>query len=296
MKPEGCPSESELFALLDEPIEGGAIAKHVANCETCTAASREIAQLLADAREPVRTYPSEPFVARLTAALHDTVEAPSVVARAAVPAPTVRRLRPAFAAAVAGALAIAAMVVLVPDGLFRDQAGVFTARGQRLSEAGAMRDVDLTLDVVTRSPSGVTTLAPPSRDVAIAPAAHLLLSFATRSAAADFYVLCFAIDEAGEVHWLYPAYESASVDPTSVVLPAGKALTPLGTEALLDQIPPGAVRVVALVSPRPHRVSEIEKLAPSEREPAQLGRHLVDPDADVRTWELRVAPSRGATP
>jgi hypothetical protein len=229
----------------------------------------------------------ESFVERLK---EEVAKEPSMSARAARP-----RSRWVLAVEVGGAaLAIAAMVVLVPRFLLRPHDDAFTPRGG-VAETGARRDVGVSLDVVKRSAGATTTLAPAGAEVVVAPGAHLLLSYATPSAVAAAHLLCFAVDAEGEVHWLYPAFEDAASDPPSVVLPPGRATTAMDTEAVLEGLAPGPLHVHALVSARSLHVSDVERLPPGERTGAALAARFSD--ADLRSWDLRVAPRHeGGTP
>ena len=66
MKDDCCPDESALFSLLDEPDRTSSVAEHAGRCPACTAKKEELAMLIDDLREPVRSRRVETFVPRLT--------------------------------------------------------------------------------------------------------------------------------------------------------------------------------------------------------------------------------------
>ena len=274
-----CPDESELFVLLDEPESAGAVAEHVTTCAACRAKRDELALAMDALRQPVRAYDADAFVARLEREIRRQPSHGPVVE------PRRARLRRVLYLA-GGALAVAATIALVPRLAHRGdtEIGELTARGLAV-EAGAARDVDLSLDVVERDGKETTVTSAASK-VRVPASAHLLLSYATRSAQRPFHLLCFAVDASSEVHWLYPAFEDASTDPESIALLPGTPSTPMSTEALLDDLPPGRTRVFALLSPRPMHVSDVEHLDESRLHTSGLEARF--PDADVRAWELSI--------
>jgi hypothetical protein len=96
------------------------------------------------------------------------------------------------------------------------------------------------------------------------------------------YLMVFAVDGAGAVHWLHPAYLDASSNPKSVEL-AGNA-----TERVLPEIAepenpePGRLRVFALLSRTPYDVQSVEqRLAAGTSEVP-----LLFPQAEVEEWSF----------
>ena len=254
--PARCPDDDALLALVDEPDPAGPVSLHVACCAACTEKTQRMEELFADLKAPLAAFPVDSFVERLRASTAEERPAPA--------SPTPVRPRWMRAAAMGGAaLAIAAMIALVPRLAARPDGGTFTSRGPA-AEASPRRDVDVGLDVVSRSPAR-STLTPASVEQAVTPGVHLLVSYATRSARADAHLLAFAVDASDEVHWLYPAFEDAASDPASVVLLPGMATTAMATEAVLDDVPPGPLQIYALVSSHPLHVSDVERIPPGER-------------------------------
>jgi hypothetical protein len=86
--------------------------------------------------------------------------------------------------------------------------------------------------------------------------------------------MVFAVDAAGEVHWIYPAYLDPNTDPTSIELPPSRAEQRLPDQVELADPAAGPLRLITIVSPAPIHVSEIERS--TDDLPARF------PDADVR--------------
>lgn len=191
--------------------------------------------------------------------------------------------------AVSAALAIAATIVLAPKlAVLEPSGGTFAPRGGS-GEASLSRDLQLGLDIVTTTSAG-TVLVPVNENVRALPSAHLLVSYATIGATRPVHLLCYAIDARGEIHWLYPAFEDASSDPPSAVLLPGRATTAMPTEAALEDMPAGPLRVFALLSPEPMHVSDIERLEPGALSAATLTSRF--DGIDVRTWALSIDEPR----
>lgn len=261
MSQMNCLDDDTLFTLVDEPEAATAAAAHVVGCASCAARKRELEQIVGDMRGDVDTHAADALVERLTQKVQRKRSARVLYGAASV-------------------LALAATILLGPR-LFR--ADTFDARG---GGAHAQTQVELALDVVRRPAGGSVTLSP-AADIATTSDAHLLLSYGTRALTTPSYVLCFAVDAAGDVHWLYPAYENAASDPASIELRAGRELAAMPTEALLDEVKPGKLQVFALISNQPLHVSEVERLAPSELARANLERRFLR--SDVRTWNLEIS-------
>jgi hypothetical protein len=96
------------------------------------------------------------------------------------------------------------------------------------------------------------------------------------------YLMVFAIDEAGAVHWLHPAYLDASSNPKSLKL-AGNT-----TERVLPEITepenpePGKLRVFALLSRTPYDVKSVEQRLTAGGAEVPL----LFPQAEVEEWSF----------
>jgi hypothetical protein len=100
------------------------------------------------------------------------------------------------------------------------------------------------------------------------------------------YLAAFAVDAAGAVHWIFPAYLDAATDPSSISLP------PTTDERLLPQVvapekpASGPMRVFTLVSPEPTSVKRIETALRAVPAGGPPGRALAGlyPSARIREW------------
>jgi hypothetical protein len=96
------------------------------------------------------------------------------------------------------------------------------------------------------------------------------------------YLMVFAVDQAGGVHWYYPGYERLGEDPTAVPIRTGAFGVELGEEIRHD-LPRGDLRMFGLFLPRPLHVLEVE---------AVVGRALAQSGGSVRALE-RLEPFEG---
>lgn len=101
---------------------------------------------------------------------------------------------------------------------------------------------------------------------------------------ADAYLLLFAVDARGVVHWIAPRYASAEGDPEAVRLALTSAETWLRDRVVFDELAPGALRIVSVVTPALTHVSDIEALEAVGASSQAIMQRL--PHAEVR--ELRV--------
>jgi hypothetical protein len=98
--------------------------------------------------------------------------------------------------------------------------------------------------------------------------------------ARDVYLMVFALDEQGAVHWLHPAYVSDATNPTSLKLAREVTERVLPEVAEPENPAPGALRVYALLSRAPLDVKSVEgKLQAGAAPVAELF-----PDAEVEEW------------
>jgi len=85
------------------------------------------------------------------------------------------------------------------------------------------------------------------------------------------YLMVFAVDTSGNIHWYYPAYERAGENPQAALIRTGAVGVELGEE-IRHPLAPGALRVFGLFLPRPWHVEQIERLVAEAR--ASQGRSL----------------------
>jgi len=258
-------TEKQLLDLVDggvAPNRADGLRAHLAGCASCREALAEV----------------EGFVAAIAAppAIDEDAHVRAIMTRLdaprAVPAPARRWGRIVGAAS---ALALAAGLVLVVANGQRGDPG-FTARG---GEVGASlgRDVGVTILV------GLRALEPLAKGTAL-PADAALSAAYTNVHARPVHLLCFAVDAAGAVHWLYPAFEDPRTDPASVALERADRPRVLPTSVVLDAPAKGRLRIVTIVSEAPRHVSEIERRPAADLVAPALRRDF----ADASLTELEV--------
>jgi hypothetical protein len=185
-------------------------------------------QLVRDLCAPVAS-PIATLVARVMARLDDP--------------PT--RPRWPYLALAAAAVAAATLWFVVP------RASDFAARGTREHEL--TRLVGITLFALDGE---LRPLAAGSR--VTADTAYVA---AYRNAGrAPAYALVFALDAAGDLHWLYPAFTDATADPPAIALAPTPVPALLADAVVLEQPAPGPLVLVAIVTSAPLRVSDIERM------------------------------------
>jgi hypothetical protein len=267
-----CPDPEELARLLDGELtenRGAALRAHLATCARCAAEHRAQSHLVARLGAPV---PGVPSVGAL-AAVMGRLDAADAEARRPRPS-ALPRLRAALAA-----LAAAAAVVLVvgaPGG----RRGDFAARGAAVPWE---QKVGVELWALEGAPR---RLAAGDR---IAPGTPVVASYSNVDDA-PAWLLAFAVDARGEVHWLYPAFLDATRDPEALRLDPAAVQRALPESVVLEEVPDGALRVITLVTRERRHVSEIEGAPPADRTPEALRRRW----PGARIDELSVCYGRTA--
>lgn len=270
-----CPSQDALLRLVDGELtenEAARLRAHAAGCPPCARALRAQERLVARLAAPLPELATAGAVAEVMRRLD---------AGAAAPPP--RRPRPlgppAWASGVAALAAAAVLVVALPPAAQRTDG--FTARG---GAAPWTSQVGVELWALRDQPR---RLAPGD---GLAPGVPVVASVRNAGPAAA-WLLAYALDARGEVHWLYPGYLDPATDPEALRLDGRQAQRTLPEAVVLEGVPAGALRLVTVLSPGPRRVSEIERAAPAERTPEALRRRW--PEARVDEVPLRYAAGEG---
>lgn len=267
------PDRAELLQLLDGEVTENRAAElrsHLARCPACAAEQAAQRRLVGHLAAPVDGVPSAGALERLLARV-DEVTGVETTARAGTP----RRwpLRWVLVSGLAG-VAAALVLVVMPGPDPRD---AFSPRGTPVSW-GAKVDVDL------------FALGDPPRR--LEPGASVAVDAAFVGVYrnlddAPAFLLAFAEDASGQVHWLYPAFAGAGTDPAAVELAPGSGATPFPDAVELDHPAPGPLRCIMVITREPLRVSTVEALPSAERDPIRLrGRW---PAASIRTLDLVVS-------
>jgi hypothetical protein len=248
-----CPPRDEWLRNLDGEVtanRAAELAAHAGGCTACRTQTAALDDIITSLRAPtVATGPAT--VARVMAALDDP------------PAKVQRTRWPWLAGGLAFAAAALLLLVLRPRASTEDE---FTPRGTRTAPVAIVVHALDGKDLRRLEPGAWVT-----------PATAYVASY--RNTGATAYVMVFAIDAKGDVHWLYPAFTDAASDPLAVQIGETPQPSLFGETVVLDAPASGAMNLVVLVTAKPLRVSDIEQLPIDQRSLDALRMHW--PDADV---------------
>jgi hypothetical protein len=210
----------------------------------------------------------------------------SVMGRLDGPVPAERSARHRWVWAGVGSAAACALAVALVVRAPRGGSG-WQSRGG-FSEASMARDVLVRPCTLGDSLVPVTSGAMVDADV---PWTAIFRNVGEKPA----FILLFAVDARHVVHWIAPQYARPEDHPSAVLLLPSTNEKALGTTAVFDDVSPGVLRVVAVVSTSPTRVSDVEALDGAEWDEARL-RQRLPPDAVVRETivEVRAASCQDA--
>ena len=100
------------------------------------------------------------------------------------------------------------------------------------------------------------------------------------------YALLFAIDSRQVVHWIAPEFNEPGSNPEALHIVPLRDERLLSTQVVFDDLAPGPLRIVTLVSSEPSHVSQVEALSPSELGSATLSQRF--PRAEAREVTVTV--------
>jgi hypothetical protein len=273
MSEKHCPGEAELLRFVDEDLSPEQVARmtaHLAACTTCSEKVSGLRDLIDDVRAPisVEKFPLGGHVAE-------------VMSRLDAPAPAHSAPR-RWLSLGAGGLAVAATAVLVLtlNGSGDEAQGRFTARGTG-TKPSLSRDVGVQLYQKDGE------LRPLQAGDRIRPNTALTAGLRNLGTA-GVYLLLFAVDARNQVHWIAPEYTVAGQDPGAVNIAPARDERLLPSAVAFDDLSEGPLRVIALLGPKPLRVSDIEALPAAELDGAFLMRRFAG--AEIRQFQLDVAP------
>jgi anti-sigma factor RsiW len=266
-----CADEEELLFLVDgELTENDAerLRSHVRSCGVCAARLAELERTLRELKAPPPELDSAALVETLMRQLPGAVADPS-----ALNAPRRTARWALVGGGLAAVVALSALVV-VPRALHPaiDEPSGLTARGAPLGTSTA-RGV------------GVSVLRPSVSRDPVAPGARVRVGDAYvvryRNLLPDgVHLLAFAVDAAGAVHWISPAYLDPQTNPASVALAPSATETLLPPAMQLDAPASGPLRFVAILSHSPLRVLDVDTLRGADLSTESLRARW--PVADVR--------------
>jgi hypothetical protein len=263
-----CPAEDAV--LLDQLGElkvhdSRALAEHEATCPACRQRRAQVAALIADLGAVAAATPddSAAFRARVLARLTPGAAVVPLRRRLA------DRWRSPLLAAAAAALLVAPAAVLLGGRMFE----TVTARGGAAPAAPA---AELRLVRARRmvDPGG-QTLGP----------GDALAVRAVNGGARPVYLMAFARDAAGEVHWFYPDYRDPGTDPPALAIDAHSPWRVLPDLVLPERPAAGPLRLVTALFSAPPTVKQIEQRLAGAPAGAALAPLL--PPAVVREWTAR---------
>jgi hypothetical protein len=279
-----CPTEAELVAFADAdltPERLNRIAHHLKQCSACAKVVASLKLLMEDvaALAPESGKPGSPT--QLDVSEHVA----GVMRRLDEPGQRTRVSRwtlwsGGLAAAAAAALGIA--LSRGPD----VAAGSFAARGG-MEEASLARDFGVQLYAQEQSLRALESGARIRSDVALTAGLRNLGS-------EPAYLLLFGVDARRVVHWLTPEFTTPGSNPEATSVAPSSTERLLSNAAVFDDLAPGPLHVVAVITRKPTHVSEVEALSGEELGAEGLMKHF--PQAEVRQFLLEVAPAPGASP
>jgi hypothetical protein len=235
-----CPPGESIARLIAEDLplaEARELEQHLASCERCGHRQQQTEQLVRRLAEPAAQDDAAAFVARTMGRLDR--------------GPRRARLSwPGLAAAALLLLALPVSYLLIN----RPDRGTFTARGARPAGAPSLERVTGLDPLVVRA----ARQRPLIRGMLLRPADGLAFRY-TNLSRERLYLMALALDRRGEVHWFYPAYLSEQSDPRAVPLEPGTRGRLLPEVTQPEDVPPGALRVVTVVSRRRASVKQVER-------------------------------------
>lgn len=269
------PDAIELEQLLEgEVTENRALElrAHLRACPECTGRLEGEQALLRALSAEIDAPPAPDALDRLMARVDEDARSRQDLRSAR------RWLRWPVVAGIAAA-AVAVLAVIVP--LRGTRESHLTARG---AEKRWSAKVGVELLALGDPPRRLLGGAEVTRDVAFT------ATYRNRNDA-PAYMLAYAMDAAGEVHWLYPGYLSPADDPIAIRLDRAVEDVLLPDSVVLDDPAPGPLRCVLVLTREPLRVSSIERLSPEERQPSRLRQRW--PDAAITSLDLVVTAGGG---
>ena len=270
-----CPPARELTRFVDgELTENRAadVRAHLGRCSRCSGDVEASRRLVARIAAPWPGAPSDDALA-------------AVMRRVTVGAsPPPRRFGAPFSWRVLGGLAAVATVATA----------VLAVRPSDPSPRAAFAPRGATVPWARKIGVDLWALEGPPRRLAagdhLAPGVAVVASFSNVDPAAA-WLLVFAEDARGEVHWLYPAYTETGTDPGSIRLDGSVVQRALPESVVLEDVPAGPLRFVVVVSREPLRVSAVERATPPERTAAALRARWPDARIDERSVTFGFPPA-----
>jgi hypothetical protein len=273
-----CPDRDELIRFREHDLRearADQLRAHVAGCAACRDRLAALTRLVADLGAPI-AWPGGPPGSR---------EVARVMARLDTPVSNPHRawLRLALAAAaVAGAVAIAAAWPARGRNAFTARGGAAPLTADHVTAEAIDREVGTTLFALGAHPE------PLAAGARVSPATAFVLGVRNLARAVPLFLLAFAVDASGEIHWLYPGFTAAGDDPAALPLATSNATRLMPDSVVLDGVAAGTLRVIVVVGAERLHVSAVEQLRGAELAATALQRRFAS--AAVSELRLEVAP------
>jgi hypothetical protein len=262
--------EDVLLRLLDgELSENRAerLRQHLRTCGVCAARSEELGRTLRELKAPLPDVDPNAAIESVMRRL------PTAVLDANAVSPRPRIARWSLVGGLSVALALSAIVVAPKlTRTATEDPGTFAGRGAPVSPSMA-RAVGVSLYRAQSEHSALANGAGVRQGDAYALKYRNLLG-------EPAYLLAFAVDAAGTVHWITPPYLDPKDNPASVALASSAAEAPASSAMQLDGPAPGPMRFVAILTKAPLHVLDVEKLHGADLSTAALRARW--PAADIR--------------
>ncbi|MCP3142782.1 cupin domain-containing protein [Pyxidicoccus xibeiensis] len=277
-----CPEPSVWLQLVDRQLpeeQAQALRAHARGCAHCQRGLRDTEALAARIAAPLEPASS-------------TDEAVARVLRRVRAGPAEQRARARWNRPWAGGAVAAALAAGLAVLFLRPVPGPPHGEGTALARGtAAASSLGRSVGVTFHTPlTGTTPLAPG----AVVPAeAGFGVRYRNVDARGPVFLLAFAQDARGEVHWLHPAHLHEDANEPSVQLEAAPEARTLEEVVVLEEPAPGPLRLVSVVTRAPLGVRDIESLAPEARTPEALRQRW--PEASVESLSVVLA-GPGARP
>ncbi len=275
MSEKRCPNEDELLSFVDadlSPEQLARLEKHIETCSSCAKQVMALTSLVEDVAAPLAAEPPLD-VALHVAGVMNRLDSPVTVPRWST------------WLGWSGGLAMAAAALLLFGKLKAGPVGTaeheLVARGGP-AEASLSRNIGVQLYSSQHSSTALTALGSGSR---IRPSAALTAGL-RNLASEQAYLLLFALDSRQAVHWIAPQYTSPDSNPEAAPIGPSQGERLLPSVAVFDDLAPGPLRVVAVISSAPLHVSDVEALPAAELSAEKLLKRF--PRAEVRQFLLDV--------
>lgn len=274
MSDKRCPSEDELLSFVDadlSPEQLARVEKHLEVCSACAKQVMTLSSLVEDLGAPLAAEPPLD-VALHVAGVMDRLDS--------------RVTEPRWSAWLTWAGVAAAAAALLLFVKLQAPAGPQAAPGGELAARGGPAEASLSRNVGVQLYSSrhgeLTALGSGSRIVQSAALTAGLRNLASERA----YLLLFALDSRQAVHWIAPEYTTQGSNPEASPIAPARTERLLPSVAVFDDLAPGPLRVVAVISSEPLHVSDVEALPPAELSAERLLKRF--PRAEVRQFLLEV--------